>query len=109
MRRERHLLLLLLPLLSLLQCAIGAAVPRLRHARAAAPGGGSGSGGSGWVKLNGRLKMHGAGEKCPTLSYCTCKSKRTGLDVTCDRVNSYKLRVSDRWNQKKNTYTSIDF
>ena len=88
-------MLLLLPLLSFLLLLPwpSSAAPPLRHARAAAAGG-SFSNGGGSVKLYSRLKMHGEGEKCPTLSYCSCKSKRTGLDVTSHRVNSYKLRVS---------------
>ena len=90
---------LLLPLLSFLLLLPwpSSAAPPLRHARAAAAGGSFSNGGGGSVKLYSRLKMHGEGEKCPTLSYCSCKSKRTGLDVTCDRVNSYKLRVSGEY------------
>lgn len=48
------------------------------------------------VHLNSRVKDH-AGKilaDCPILSHCTCEKKRKGLDVTCTRVTSYKLKVS---------------
>jgi Leucine-rich repeat (LRR) protein len=46
------------------------------------------------VHLNSRVKDH-AGKilaDCPILSHCTCEKKRKGLDVTCTRVTSYKLK-----------------
>lgn len=45
------------------------------------------------VKLNGRIKEHhGEAEICPLLSHCKCHSRGSGLDITCERVNSYKLK-----------------
>ena len=32
-------------------------------------------------------------EKCPTLTYCTCKERKVDLDITCSGVNSQKLKV----------------
>ena len=47
------------------------------------------------VSLNGRKKVHGEGEKCPTemVHYCRCRSKSEGLDITCENVNSDQLNV----------------
>ena len=48
------------------------------------------------VSLNGRQKVHGDGEKCPTdnVPYCRCRAKSEGLDITCENVNSEQLNVS---------------
>lgn len=51
------------------------------------------SGSNNGVRLNGRAKQHGAGEVCPRLSYCKCRSRGKGLDITCERINAYKLEV----------------
>eukprot|EP00095_Tigriopus_kingsejongensis_P007576 maker-scaffold506_size152672-snap-gene-0.24 protein:Tk07576 transcript:maker-scaffold506_size152672-snap-gene-0.24-mRNA-1 annotation:"leucine-rich repeats and immunoglobulin-like domains protein 2-like" len=45
------------------------------------------------VRLNGRMKEHAAeSEVCPILSHCKCRSRGSGLDITCERINSYKLK-----------------
>jgi len=48
------------------------------------------------VSLNGRSKVHGEGEKCPRqqITNCKCRSKKSGLDITCEGVNSDELHVS---------------
>jgi hypothetical protein len=47
------------------------------------------------VKLQGREKVHGEGEKCPTgLNYCKCKSKGSSLDITCEDINTSQLKVN---------------
>ena len=48
------------------------------------------------VTLNGRKKVHGDGEKCPTktVSNCRCRAKSEGLDITCENVNAQQLYVS---------------
>ena len=48
------------------------------------------------VSLNGRKKVHGDGEKCPrqTMTNCKCKSKKMGIDITCENVNKDELHVS---------------
>ena len=47
------------------------------------------------VKLQGREKVHGDGEKCPTnLTYCKCKSKGSSLDITCEDIGTSQLKVS---------------
>jgi len=49
------------------------------------------------VTLDGRAKSHGGpAETCPQLTYCTCRRTRSsgGLDITCDKINRYKLQVS---------------
>ena len=48
------------------------------------------------VALNGRKKVHGDGEKCPTktVSNCRCRAKSEGLDITCENVNANQLYVS---------------
>lgn len=45
------------------------------------------------VTLNGRKKVHGDGEKCPTktVSNCRCRAKSEGLDITCENVNAQQL------------------
>ncbi|TRY67538.1 hypothetical protein TCAL_10473 [Tigriopus californicus] len=57
------------------------------------------------VKLNGRIKEHHAEpETCPLLSYCICKSLQGGLDITCERVNSYKLKSDCETLKKKERF-----
>ena len=48
------------------------------------------------VSLNSRKKAQDDGEKCPTetVSYCKCRAKSEGLDITCENVNSEQLNVS---------------
>ena len=48
---------------------------------------------NGGVQLEGRTKLHGEREVCPQLTHCKCKSRGPGLDVTCEHVNTYKLKV----------------
>ena len=45
------------------------------------------------VALNNRKKVHGEGEKCPRQSttHCTCRSKKSGLDITCEDVDTDEL------------------
>lgn len=46
------------------------------------------------VKLQGREKVHGDGEKCPTnLLYCKCKSKKVNIDITCEDITTAQLKV----------------
>lgn len=68
---------------------LAAAAPLARPAPASSPSSG--------VKINGRQKAHGGGpaETCPSLTYCSCRRTRTGgLDITCDKINRYKLKVT---------------
>ena len=48
------------------------------------------------VNLNGRKKIHGEGENCPTdtVNYCQCRPRGEGLDITCEGVNADQLAVS---------------
>ena len=48
------------------------------------------------VSLSSRKKAQDNGEKCPTetVSYCKCRAKSEGLDITCENVNSEQLNVS---------------
>ena len=46
------------------------------------------------VRLNGRQKAHGAGEKCPELKYCSCKTNGKVLDITCEEISARELQVS---------------
>lgn len=50
----------------------------------------------GGVTLNGRKKVHGEGEKCPSeqVNYCKCRARGEGLDITCEKINSEQLHVS---------------
>ena len=47
------------------------------------------------VALNGRKKVHGDGEKCPRQStpHCKCRSKKSGLDITCEDVDGDELHA----------------
>lgn len=63
------------------------------------------------VKLNGRIKEHhGEAEICPLLSHCKCHSRGSGLDITCERVNSYKLKVSSErvLKESENQYSKLN-
>ena len=52
------------------------------------------------VTLNGRMKAHGAGEKCPELRHCTCKTPNTKvLDITCEHINADQLYVMESGNK----------
>ncbi len=51
------------------------------------------------MTLNRRPKQHGGAggyeaERCPMLSYCRCRSRGVGIDITCEKINTYKLNVS---------------
>ena len=49
---------------------------------------------------NRPTSMHGKGkasqvvEKCPTLTYCTCKERTVDLDITCNGINTQNLKVT---------------
>ena len=43
--------------------------------------------------MRANQKAVDAVEKCPTLTYCTCKERKVDLDITCSGVNSQKLKV----------------
>ena len=48
------------------------------------------------VHLNSRAKDHlTVPNECPEhMPYCKCEKKRRGLDINCDRVNFYKLKLA---------------
>lgn len=54
------------------------------------------------VTLNGRKKVHGEGEKCPSelTHYCKCRARGEGLDITCEKVNSDQLHVRLHFGEK---------
>ena len=49
--------------------------------------------------MRAKQKPVAAVEKCPTLTYCTCKERKVDLDITCSGVNTQKLKVG------KNTFS----
>ena len=58
----------------------------------------------GGVKLSRRPNVK---ETCPLLTYCQCKVRGFGLDITCDKINSYKLKVRNQKNGGIISYWSL--